>query len=137
MPAFTHTFIMDIGLQQFIYKRGKLSYTLRDHQELGAHTDIVEFRQDKVLTFVWTHPGARPMGHRITNQCPSCHRLKTMGPKVSNNGRNVILKCSGCQEDKSYDLPSGWVWATRAPVKGDERGGWIFRVDAEDIMDVA
>ena len=59
---FAHSFIMEIGLQHFIYNRHNLEPILRGQQELGAHNDVVEFQQNKISTFKWTHHGTRPMG---------------------------------------------------------------------------
>lgn len=111
----------------------RMELILREQQELGAHTDVIEFQKGKISTFRWTHPGARPMGVPVTKQCRSCHRLKTMAPIVSQDGLKITLRCSECRAEQIYDFPSGWKWVSYPPVKGDERGAWIVRVDETEF----
>ena len=133
-PALTHSFIMDIGLSSFVYDRMKMGLILREHQELGAHTKVVQLEKEKTSTFMWTHPGARPMGELVANQCGNCRRLKTTSPTVSQDKKSIVIKCAVCYNTKTYALPSGWTWVFGPPVKGDERGAWLFPVDAgEDV----
>ena len=130
---------MDVGLQHFIYNRTNLSHILVDQQELGAHTDIVEFQSTKVSTFRWTHPGTRPMGVSISKQCSACSCLRTLKPIVSSDNSQVMLKCTICKKTTVYAFPSGWEWAHRSPDKNDARGSWLVLVEPqenEDLMHV-
>jgi hypothetical protein len=136
---FAHSFIMDFALQYFIYDRTNLFPILRGQQELGAHTDVIEFQPGKISTFRWTHHGSRPMGFGIVDQCAGCHYLKTLKPIVIENGAQISLKCSNCKKNTTYRLPSGWEWINNPPVKGDERGAWIVRIELHEdgvVMDV-
>lgn len=129
---------MEFGLQHFIYNRSSLASILRDQQELGAHTDVIEFQPGQISTFRWTHPGARPMGSRFINQCSSCQRLKTRKPIDSKDKRQITLKCTFCSDATKFTLPAEWDWVNGIPVKEDERGAWIVRKEAqgdEDMMD--
>lgn len=130
---------MDHVFQHFIYNWRNLAPILRDQQELGAHTDVVEYRLENISTFRWTHHGVRPMGSETVNQCFACHRLKTLKPKVNENVTQVVLKCSQCNYAAEYNFPDGWSWVNGIPAKGDERGAWIVRVEpaeGEVQMDV-
>jgi hypothetical protein len=131
---------MDLTLQIFIYNRNNIAYILRGQQELGAHTDVVEFQPNKVSVFRWTHHGARPMGFRVIIQCTACQHLKTLKPLTDeNDNTRLLLKCSNCQKSTAYKLLEGWKWAISSPAKGDERGAWIVRVDfyeEDEAMDV-
>lgn len=130
---------MDLELQHFIYDRTNLVFILRGQQELGAHTDIIEFQSGKISTFRWTHHGSRPMGFGFVDQCSNCHHLGTLKPIVIQDDAEVALKCSNCKEKTVYKLTSGWKWVNKPPLKGDERGAWIVRVDLykdEVMMDI-
>lgn len=129
---------MELGLQHFIYNRPSLAPILRDQQELGAHTDVIDFQPGQITTFRWTHPGARPMGSRFVNQCSSCQRLKTLKPTDGKDRRQITLKCSFCNNATQFTLPPEWDWVNGIPVKGEERGAWIVCKDIqgdEAIMD--
>jgi hypothetical protein len=129
---------MDIGLQHFIYNRTTLNHILLDRQDIGAHTDVIEFNPGKVQTYKWTHLGARPMGVGITHQCFSCGRLKTIKPRISSDGSSVVHKCSICHDIQTYNLPAGWKWLHND--KEDRRGAWLVRTDYSvnnDVMDTA
>lgn len=130
---------MDLGLQHFIYGRSNIAHIVRDQQELGAHTDVIEFQSRKTSTFRWTHPGARPMGFGISNQCPSCDRLKTVKPIPNKNKYQASMACNVCDYSKDYDCPSGWDWTYGPPIKGDVQGAWLVHVTTEghdNFMDV-
>lgn len=139
-PFFTHTFFMDIALQHFIYKRTNLAHILQDQQELGAHTDIIEIQSRKISTFRWSHPGARPMGFDISNQCSICARLKTFKPTVSPSKTQVSLECTSCKNIAVYEFPTGWNWVNGPPTKSDIRGAWLVQVNSQEdevLMDIA
>jgi hypothetical protein len=133
-PSLAHSFVMDIALTNFIYDRLGLDSILRQHQELGAHTNVIEFQRGKVSTFRWTHPGARPMGEDIAGQCCECNRLKTTSPKVSQDKNTIIIKCTFCKFEKAFNFPPDWTWVSGPPLKGDERGAWLVRVD--EVRDI-
>lgn len=136
---FAHSFIMEFALQHFVYDRDSLVPILRGQQELGAHTDVVEFQGNKTSTFRWTHHGARPMGFGFVNQCANCHFLQTLKPTINRKDTEVVMKCSNCNYTTTYNFPRGWNWVAKPPAKGDDRGAWIFRVEFlsdEDAMDV-
>jgi hypothetical protein len=126
---FAHSFVMDIAIQHFIYNRSSLEPIIHGQQELGAHTDILEFRSDKLSTFRWTHHGARPLGFEFINQCAGCLCLKTLKPSVFDNDTRVVLQCSICKKNTTYNFPHGWSWTHDPPMKDDERGAWIVRVE--------
>ncbi|KAF8800814.1 hypothetical protein BYT27DRAFT_7116607, partial [Phlegmacium glaucopus] len=132
---FIHGFVMDLGLHHFIYNCTKLNNLLLDQQELGAHTNIVEFCPRNVSTFKWSHPGSRPMGVGISKQCHRCGWLKTMNPTVSMDNLKVVLKCSQCKSMNTYNFPTGWKWV-HGPAKRDERGSWMVFVDSEENKNV-
>jgi NADH:ubiquinone oxidoreductase subunit F (NADH-binding) len=79
------------------------------------------------------------MGSGFVNQCPGCHRLKTLKPAANEDVTQVIMKCSSCKSTTRYNFPEGWKWVSGPPVKGDERGAWIVCNDQEgndsDTMD--
>ena len=59
--SFTHKFIIDLAVIQFIYHWLGITHTIDDHQACGAFADIVLFHPGIIQTFWWTHPAARPM----------------------------------------------------------------------------
>ena len=122
---------MDLAVNHFIFERGKLDGFLRDHQSLGAHTDIVQFQSGITTTFRWSHPGARPFGNDINKQCPGCKRLKTRSPNIDASGLRIRLLCSVCKySGDPYVFPAGWGWVHSAPVKGDAgQGAWLVRIE--------
>lgn len=130
-PSATHKFFMDWALSHFVFERQKLESFLRDHQGLGAHTDIVQFQPTVTTTFRWTHPGARPFGNDIRKQCPGCGRLKTRSPNLDVKGLSIRLQCSKCKYyGSTYDFPAGWDWVHSAPVKGDGgQGAWLHQIE--------
>ncbi|KIM38491.1 hypothetical protein M413DRAFT_76005 [Hebeloma cylindrosporum] len=128
-PSATHKFVMDWALNHFVFERQGLNTFIRDHQALGAHTDIIQFQPDKTTTFKWTHPGARPFGFDINKQCPYCQRLKTRVPRIEADG-SVCLRCSKCMKEVTYNLPHGWTWLHSAPFKGDQgQGAWLVHTE--------
>ena len=90
-PSTTHKFVMDLALNQFIFNCINFVHLIREHQALGAHTDIIVFQATTVKTYRWSHPGACPMGNRSSNQCTKCHRLKTLSPKRENEDQFKIV----------------------------------------------
>lgn len=133
---------MEVALQHFIYDRYNLGSILRDHQELGAHTDVVEFLRNETITYRWTHHGSRPMGFELINQCTTCRRLKPWKITAVEDNYRVELKCTtqNCGTKIAYTFPREWKWVSGPPIKSDERGAWIVRTDAQenkDAMDVA
>jgi hypothetical protein len=118
---------MDLALNQFIFNRINFVNIIREHQALGAHTDIIVFQSTMIKTYRWTHPGARPMGNRNSNQCSSCHRLKTLSPKRNNDDQfSIALKCSECNWEKKFKVAEGFRWCQgESPSKGGDRGAWL------------
>lgn len=125
---------MDIVIQHFIYNRNNIDSILRGHHELGAHTDVLDFRSDKLLTFRWTHHGARPLGFEFVNQCAACLRLKTLKPTAFDKDTRVVLECSVCKKKTTYTFPRGWSWTHGPPIKGDARGAWIVCVESYECV---
>ena len=126
---------MSLALAHFIFDQPKLENLLRDHQNLGAHTDIVQFKRGNITTFRWTHAGARPLGFGVNNQCPNCQRLKTREPRPSSDNSNVLLRCSSCKHETMYSLPPKWMWVHDPPVKGDGRGAWIALPETHEAQE--
>lgn len=116
----------------FVFDQPNIEYFLREHQALGAHTDIIQFQSGKMTTFKWTHTGTRPLGFGINPQCPSCKRLKTNSPKANKNYSEIVLQCSECKATQVFTFPSGWKWMHGPPPTGkglkDERGAWLVQV---------
>jgi transcription elongation factor Elf1 len=131
---------MNVALQHFIYNRTNLTHILQDEQELGAHTDIIEIQSKTISTFRWSHPGARPMGFGVSNQCPDCNHLKPFKPNINPSKTQVSLECTFCKNKVDYDFPNGWKWLNGPPTKSDIRGSWLVHVDSktdEEPMDIA
>jgi hypothetical protein len=129
---------MDWGLNHFVFDRPNIQQFLLEHQAIGAHTDVVQFRPGNIKTFKWTHVGARPLGFGINPQC-GCKRLKTKTPKPTEdhsgiNYSEVIIRCSVCKAQDVLTIPAGWKWVHSSPSKGDERGAWL--VHEEMLMNM-
>jgi len=126
-PSTTHKFVMDLALNQFVLDRINFVHIVREHQALGAHTDIIVFRPEAIKTYRWTHPGACPMGNSTSNQCSHCHWLKTLSPKKDNQDRfSLVLKCSACDWERIFKVPDGFQWCQgESPTKGGDRGAWM------------
>ena len=102
---------MDLALNQFVLDRINFVHAICEQQALGAHTDVIVFQPGSVKTYRWAHPGARPMGNSTSNQCPKCHRLKTLSPKKSNESKSSsTLKYSACGWEQAYNIPNGFEW---------------------------
>lgn len=125
---------MDLALHNFVYDRPNLSNILRDHQDLGAHTNIIDFQPGRISTFMWIHAGLRPMGVGISKQCLDCKRFKTLHPTVNSEYSEIDITCSACDKSRKFTFPAGWKWTQKPPVKGDERGAWLVKVE-EHILD--
>ena len=124
-PSSTHRFVMDWGLNHFLFDRSKIEQFLLEHQAIGAHTDIVQFQQGVTKTFRWTHVGARPLGFGTNPQCGTCKRLKTKNAKPNEDHSEIIHRCSVCKSQLVFTFPHGWKWVQGPPSKGDERGAWL------------
>ena len=141
-PSSTHKFVMDLALHTFVFDRMALINILQEQQSLGAHTDVVEFREKATTTYRWTHPGARPMGNDApaSVQCPQCGHLKTVSPKSTGQIAST-LKCSKCPWSEIYGLPEGFKWCQgETPTNGLERGAWAAQVErnvSKDHMQVS
>jgi len=123
---------MDLALNHFIFDCINFALILRDQQVLGAHTDVIVFQPGVIKTFRWAHPGARPMGNSISNQCPGCHRLKTLTPIHIGDPSSNVLTCSGCKWNETYKIPNGFVWCHGASAcKGEDRGAWLVENDLD------
>ena len=135
-PSFTHQFVMSFALNYFIFDRINMVLILREHQVLGAHTDVIVFEPTVIMTFKWTNPGARPMGNDTpcSIQCPQCHRLKTPSPKVTVDPNVICLKCSKCPWEDKYSVPTGFKWCKgESSSNGGERGAWLFKAEKFDL----
>lgn len=135
-PSATHKFVMDLALSHFIFDRPKIENILHDHQNIGAHTDIVQFQASIVTTFRWTHPGARPLGYGIHNQCTNCKGLKTRSAKPNEDHSRIVLRCRVCKYEIVYNLPEGWGWVRSPPAKGDVRGAWLVLTEASSVAEM-
>lgn len=128
-PAFIHTWI-SYGCRpstHFIYNRTNLEPILLECQELGAHTNVIEFKSAKAHTFTWMHPGACPMRVGISHQCIRCSCLRTVKPITGSIDSAAVLKCSVCGNVQTYSFPTGWNWVQGG--KGDRQGAWLVRID--------
>lgn len=129
---------MKWGLSHFVFDQRSIENLLLEHQNIGAHTDIVQFQSGKTHTFRWTHEGARPLGFGINPQCKECKRLKTKSskhpqgqPKIDHS--QICIRCSACQFEEVFTFPDGWKWVHQAASKRDERGAWIVRTEKRAI----
>ena len=82
------------------------------------------------------------MGFELIDQCATCRRLKPWKIAVDKDNYRVELKCTtqNCETKIVHTFPSGWKWVGGPPIKSDERGAWIVRMDVQedkDAMDVA
>jgi hypothetical protein len=134
-PSATHKSFMDWALSPFVFDRPKVEHLLCEHQALGAHTDIVQFKSGDTKRFRWTHPGSRPLGYGINSQCQSCKRLKTNVPKPKADHSQIMIQCSQCKLETLFTLPPNWNWVNTPPLKGDERGAWLVQTEF-DLMDM-
>ena len=121
---------MDISLQHFVHDHLHLNTIIREHQDLGAHTNVVVFEPGQVTTFMWTHPTVRPMGNEISKQYQQCYRLRTFRITDIEDHSKTILKCTWCKHAITYAVPIGWEWLHDPPVKGDDRGRWLINIES-------
>jgi hypothetical protein len=132
-PSFTSSFAMEVALKCFIYNRWSLAPILRDRQELGAHTGVLEFAVGKVRTFLWSHPIKRPLGQPAPSQCPGCDRLKPWTAKPNSNHSIIILDCSHCHHILTYQLPADATWSFKHADQKDERGAWLCQTEKVEV----
>lgn len=127
---------MSLALNHFIFDRINMVNIIREHQALGAHTDIIIFEPKVITTYKWTHPGARPMGNDTPHsiQCPGCHRLKTPSPKITPDPNVIRLKCKKCPWENTYSVPAGFEWCKgESSNNGGDRGAWLFKTEKIDL----
>jgi len=133
MTSFTHTFIIDLAVNQFIYERLGITHTIHDHQALGAHTDIILFRPGIIQTFQWSHPAARPIGHDTSSsvQCPNCSHLGSVSPKCIEMDSSK-LRCSECQWEDTFKRPHDFNWCQGdSPKNKQDRGAWLKKEEKD------
>ena len=119
-PTSTQKFVMDWAVSHFIYERLNLTSFLSDHQTLSAHTNIIQFQHGLTTSFRWTHPGTCPFSFGVSKQC-SCKRLKTRSRKRGSTEDQIILQCSECKHQVSFQLDTAWKWSDG---KGGD-GAWL------------
>jgi hypothetical protein len=134
-PSYTGSFVEDLAVKGFVYSRWSLEPILRDRQELGAHTGVLEFSAGRVRTFLWSHPIKRPLGQAAASQCPDCGRLKPWNVKINQDHSNIILQCSYCTKTSEYQLPANATWPFKPPARNDERGAWLCITEKAEVQE--
>jgi hypothetical protein len=116
---------MDVGQQYFIYGRSTLKAILKNHESLGGHSGIVEFKNGIPSIYRWVHQGSRPFGYPRPRQCKACKRLVLKGPDFLKDD-SITFTCifQGCQAVQTYRLPEGATWVFGGPPKKGE-DTWI------------
>jgi hypothetical protein len=102
MPVFSTPFFVTLANNRFLYGKKDIGLSLRDEEELGAHSELFCFESKSdnssvtVTTsrYVWSHPGLRPFGNLLPIQCPDCMGLRTWNV-VKKSADNIYLRCNG------------------------------------------
>ena len=130
-------------LQYYVYNRSKVEAILTQHQSLGAHSNIILFRDRAegethlCERLVWAHPGIKPVGIPAPLQCEACGSIRPWRVKGQPNGnkseRNFVIhqcKWAGCRSRTGpgiqYNLPESMKWVKEPVAKNDSRGGWVL-----------
>jgi len=134
--SLTTKFLVDYALNYFIHDKEKLDSTIFEHQVLGAHTDIISFKDGQEVCYFWAHPKLRPHGHPTPVVCPKCKRLKPWealpprpepSKKKASSSKSIIqvdtplpppiiLHCRNCKDAEmhTYEFRQNAKW-----VKGN------------------
>ena len=117
----THKFLLDVHMNRYIHLKQNFDIAFPEHQILGAHSNVVVFRPQSVMTqYMWTHPGLRPFGHHIPIQCV-CGALRSQSPKIAPT--LITMKCSWCEHSVEYTPMEGFVALKGKP--GSSAGTWV------------
>lgn len=128
-PSNANSFLMDVNLFWFIYRRNPVSGMLLNHQTLGSHSDIyLLYHSGAAERLTWSQPGLRPFGNPLPIQCTGCMALKSYAPKAKANEDNtdfglIKLTCKSkeCKKVLEYSKPEG----LRRVIKGEFMRGQV------------
>jgi hypothetical protein len=132
--AFTNRFLSDYALNLFIHEKEHIGCIIFDNQTLGAHTDVMLFKDGEQTHFFWGHPILRPHGKAAPPMCKNCRRLLPWkidsgeaGKSKKGKDEKVTLHhiCIGCGAKEDHDLPEGAEWVRNHTYGDSERGAWF------------
>jgi hypothetical protein len=118
-----------------------LQASLSEECGLGAHSNIIVISKGKAglwieRLYLWSHVSLRPWGVEISQQCPSCRRIRPWrkphissiaaetadGSKVTTHC--IVHKCRFCPYSRSLDKPASLTYLGAVGECG--RGEWHF-----------
>jgi hypothetical protein len=116
-----------------------LTASLSEECGLGAHTNIIVISKDSAghwieRRYLWSHVSLRPWGVEVSQQCPSCRRIRPWHkPKVSSQSiknadgskvtkRYIQHRCRFCLFSRSFDKPASLTYLGALGECG--RGEW-------------
>ena len=136
MPAFSTPFFVTFSHNRFLYKRQNVDRSIRDDEQLGAHTDLLCFESMRktegrqagaVMTrYVWSHPGLKPFGNLLPTQCLDCWGLQTWD--VVKKTKDIILlrcKAKACAYTLDFRRPSALQFVSGKFVDDGRHGQWL------------
>ena len=131
--AFTNRFLSDYAVNCFIHDKVHIGGTIFDDQKLGAHTEVMWFKEGEATRFFWGHPVAQPHGNAVPPMCNHCYRLLPWKVDNGDSGKSksknekvtIVHVCSGCENKVEYDLPAGAEWVRNHTYGNLERGAWF------------
>lgn len=129
-PALLNIFLAEGSLTWFIQSR-EVTSLLKNHQSLGAHTDIFMLKPGcKIIHYVWSHPVIKPFGDSPGEQCKhcGCFRPWKLVKEVASHGQldSVLLQCRVCLKPTKTFLRQGKTRVGNGKSKKDERGDWYI-----------
>ena len=119
-----------------------LKASLSEEAGLGAHGNVHVISQENSglwieRIYVWSHPASRPWGVEVSQQCPSCKRLRSWLKPKQIRRRNIVKnttttseliqhKCRFCGHFKCFTKPADLIHDGVMAESG--RGTWFFTV---------
>ena len=134
MTAFSTPFFVTLANNRFLYGKKDIGVSLRDDEELGAHTGLLCFESKKhessitttTSRYIWSHPGLKPFGNVLPIQCPGCWGLRTWSVRKK-TADDIHLKCMGaeCSQQLYFSRPPALDFVSGRYVDDGQHGQWL------------
>ena len=97
-----------------------------DASRMGSHTDVfvLQPRKNRLLHFLWSHPGQRPFGFPLSIFCTKCWVYRPWAsPHIGGDGDTITLCCQACGYINKYRRPENRKrWTSLGGTKNHNTG---------------
>ena len=106
MPVFGAQFYTTFAFNKYL--KDKIEASINDNELIGPHTDIIAMEYHKnlgkcmVKKFLWSHPGIKPFGIPLDQQCKKCKVLRNWKTR-DKMANKITIRCGNCKDTKVYD----------------------------------